>query len=178
MRPALSRLQPTFSLSKTSINGDILWPAPIQYDLNPTNELPFSGKPFNTLVWRGSPDGIYVGQEHNWRSSHRFRALYLTNSNDTAPTRRTRMTRRDLLGREYQLDVLASLGELNQRFMDVKATNQAVQCEEQLCDHVNSVIDFVSKASLEEMSLHRYVLDIDGNACVISSCFLVPRADV
>lgn len=53
----LSKLEPSFTMSKTPINGDLLYPAPIQYDLNPENEIPFLEKPVHKVVWRGSPDG-------------------------------------------------------------------------------------------------------------------------
>ena len=53
----LSKLEPSFTMSKTPINGDLLYPAPIQYDLNPENEIPFLEKPVHKIVWRGSPDG-------------------------------------------------------------------------------------------------------------------------
>lgn len=166
--PSLDRLEPTFSLSKTNINGDLLYPATLQYDLNPPNELAFRDKPVHKVLWRGSPDGIYVGQENAWRHSHRFRAIYLTNSNDTIELRKVRVTRKDWLGREYQVDVLTNLGELNARYSDVRPTHKAVQCEEELCRYLDRVLPFVGKSTLEEMASHRYVLDIDGNAV---SCF-------
>ena len=67
-------------------------------------------------------------------------------------------------GREYQIDSQATLAQLNERYTNVRATGIAVQCEPALCSHVESVFDFQPKASLEEMSEHRYVLDVDGNA--------------
>jgi hypothetical protein len=161
--PYLGRIEPTFTLSKTSINSDLLWPAPIQYSLNPSAEIPFADKPRHKLVWRGSPDGVSVEPSKAWRHTHRFRAIFLTNSNDTLETRKVRMTRRDVLGREYQVDEDRTLAELNQRYMDVRPTQHAVQCSE-LCEYIEGLLPFAPKASLEEMSQNRYVLDIDGNA--------------
>ncbi|KAL8291565.1 hypothetical protein RQP46_002543 [Phenoliferia psychrophenolica] len=158
MTPGIARLQAMFSLSKATVNGDIL------YDLNPANELPFSAKPHHKLMWRGSPDGVFVGQENTWRRTQRFRALYLTNSNETKQTRKIRLTSTDMNGREYQFDSHATLAQLNERYTNVRATGIAVQCEEEICKHVESVFDFQPKATLEEMSEHRYVLDVDGNA--------------
>ncbi|KAK4700780.1 hypothetical protein P7C70_g5464, partial [Phenoliferia sp. Uapishka_3] len=134
------------------------------YNLNPENEIPFSAKPHHKVIWRGSPDGVFVGQELNWRTSHRFRAIYLTNSNDSVDFRKLRLTKKDFWGREYQVDQEETLASLNERYMNVRATHKAVQCEEELCKHVDEVIDFAERASLEEMADHRFVLDIDGNA--------------
>ena len=50
--------------------------------------------------------------------------------------------------------------------MNVKPTNHAVQCEQDLCDHIDWIFDFENRLTLGEMADHRYVLDIDGNACV------------
>ncbi|KAL8293145.1 hypothetical protein RQP46_000839 [Phenoliferia psychrophenolica] len=106
------------------------------YELNPKNEIPFLDKPHSKLLWRGSPDGTFVGQENTWRRTHRFRALYLTNSNDTTRTRKIRLTNIDHWGKEYQLDREVSLAQLNERYTNVKATAIAVQCEPDLCAHV------------------------------------------
>ncbi|KAM0756101.1 hypothetical protein T439DRAFT_296122 [Meredithblackwellia eburnea MCA 4105] len=162
--PWLSRLEPTFTLSKTFANGDWLWPAPIQYDLVPKNEVAFKDKPIHKIVWRGTPDGIWVEYGHDWRHSHRFRAIYLTNSNDTENLRLLRVTKKDSLGREYQTDIQASLAQLNERYTNVRPTNRAVQCDEPLCTYVEAMLPFSPKISLEEMAAHRYVLDVDGNA--------------
>ena len=116
------------------------------------------------LMWRGSPDGVSVTQSSEWRHTHRFRAIYLTTSNDTCETRKVRMTKRDLLGREYQIDADLTLADLNERYMNVRPTQHAVQCEPHLCAHVEAVLPFAPKASLEEMADNRYVLDVDGNA--------------
>lgn len=163
-------------MSRTSINGDILWPASIQYNLNPDPELAFRDKPIHKVVWRGSPDGIYVGPGMNWRGSHRFRMIYLTTSNDTTATRPVRMTRKDRLGAEYQVDVEATLAELNERYSNIRPTFQAVQCEEEICDHINAVLPFQERLSLEAMSEHRYVMDVDGNAYVEDLSLLFEHA--
>ncbi|GAA5833820.1 hypothetical protein JCM11251_005974 [Rhodosporidiobolus azoricus] len=158
----LRPLEPSFALSRTGPDGDLLWPSTIQYDLNPKNESAFLEKQ-NKIVWRGSPDGIWVGRNMKWRQSQRMRLLTLTNSNDTAP-RLLRLTLPDRLGREYQLDTTSSLAELNERYMDIKATGGPVQCEEDLCQYLRETMKFVEKSSLESMADHRYVMDVDGNA--------------
>ena len=61
--------------------------------------------------------------ENRWRSTHRFRALFLTNSNDTTSTRKVRLTKLDNWGREYQFDQEATLAQLNERYTNVKATS-------------------------------------------------------
>ncbi|KAI5481256.1 hypothetical protein MNV49_004876 [Pseudohyphozyma bogoriensis] len=164
LSPWISRLVPTFAMSRTKFNGDILWPAPILYNLNPDNESSFLDKPVHKVVWRGSPDGVAVKWEMDWRESHRFRLLFLTNSDDTNNKRTVRMTKQDRLGHEYQVDVESSLGELNARYMNVRPTNEAVQCQPELCEWVNQNLPFSPKLSLEEMATHRYVMDVDGNA--------------
>lgn len=79
--PGVGELRPSFSLSKTETNGDLVrsprfvqpcrakadaknsprqvWPATILYDLNPKNESSFREKA-SRLLWRGSPDGVGV----------------------------------------------------------------------------------------------------------------------
>ncbi|GAA5868829.1 hypothetical protein JCM8547_002841 [Rhodosporidiobolus lusitaniae] len=158
----IRNLEPSFALSRTGPDGDIVWPSTIQYELNPKNESSFREKQ-DKIVWRGSPDGIFVGRDLKWRQSQRFRLLTLANSNDTSP-RLVRQTATDKLGREYQLDVTSNLKDLNARFSDIRATNGPVQCEEMLCEHLRKTMEFVPKASLEEMADHKYVMDVDGNA--------------
>lgn len=197
-------------------------PSTIQYNLNPPNEAPFLEKTVHKLLWRGSPDGIWVSSEnkcvlelmrfelawgssltharlhpslsssplgpipndsppatsvnslhynhhplaccpYRWRESQRFRLLALTNSNSTSP-RKLRRTSIDKLGREYQVDEVTSLSDLNARFSDVRATNGPVQCRPDLCELLKKEMEFVPKASLEDMGSHRYVFDVDGNA--------------
>ncbi|GAA5960086.1 hypothetical protein JCM21900_003431 [Sporobolomyces salmonicolor] len=159
----LRRLEPCLALSRLGVDGDIVWPSTIQYNLNPDPELSFLDKPVHKIVWRGSPDGIHVAPEMRWRQSQRFRLLALAASNDTAP-RLLRQTSLDRLGREYQLDTLTNLGELNARYTNIEATHGPVQCREDVCEYLRKTMKFVEKASLEEMSRHRYVMDVDGNA--------------
>ncbi|GAA5896669.1 hypothetical protein JCM6882_005755 [Rhodosporidiobolus microsporus] len=158
----LRPIEPSFALSRTGPDGDLVWPSTIQYDLNPKNESAFLEKQ-NKIVWRGSPDGIWVGRNMKWRQSQRVRLLTLTNSNDTSP-RLLRQTALDRLGREYQLDATTTLAELNERYSDIHATGGPVQCEEDLCEYLRETMRFVEKDSLEKMADHRYVLDVDGNA--------------
>lgn len=160
--PGIGELRPSFSLSKTETNGDLVWPATILYDLNPKNESSFREKA-SRLLWRGSPDGVGVDPNLNWRQSHRFRLITLLNSNDTAP-RTVRETRTDSFGNEYQVDVEHSLAELNSRYSNVRATGVPVQCWPELCDEISRTMTFVPKMSLEEMADNRYVMDVDGNA--------------
>ncbi|KAI5478587.1 glycosyltransferase family 90 protein [Pseudohyphozyma bogoriensis] len=154
--PGLHHLKPTFAMSRTRFNGDILWPASIQYSLNPDHELEFLDKPVHKVIWRGSPDGIHVGPEFNWKGSHRFRLIYLTNSEDDVNKRALRVTKVDRFGHEYQADVEATLAELNARYMNIKPTQKAVQCEPDLCKYVDETLPFVPKLTLTEMSAHRY----------------------
>ncbi|GAA5998833.1 uncharacterized protein JCM10292_005732 [Rhodotorula paludigena] len=159
----LQGLRPSFAMSRTGADGDMLWTPTIQYDLNPENESTFREKK-STLLWRGSPDGIAVDPDQKWRQSHRFRMLTLLNSNDTR-TRPLRQTRIDRFGREYQLDVDTTLAELNERYSNVRATGGPVQCRPDLCDHIRTnEIKFVEKDPLEVMADNRYVMDVDGNA--------------
>ncbi|GAA6036975.1 hypothetical protein JCM8097_005487 [Rhodosporidiobolus ruineniae] len=158
----LRALEPSFALSRTFPDADIVWPSTIQYDLNPKNESSFLEKR-SKIVWRGSPDGIFVGSSQKWRQSQRFRLLTLTNSADTSP-RLVRQTQTDRWGHEYQVDVSTSLEALNERYSDIRATGGPVQCEEHLCEHLKETMTFVPKSSLEEMADHRYVMDVDGNA--------------
>ncbi|GAA5985617.1 hypothetical protein JCM10908_007044 [Rhodotorula pacifica] len=160
--PGVGELRPSFALSKTETNGDLLWPSTILYDLNPKNESSFREKA-NTLLWRGSPDGVGVDPNLPWRQSHRFRLITLLNSNDTQP-RTVRETRTDKLGNEYQIDVERNLAELNARYSNVRATGVPVQCWPELCDEISRTMEFVPKMSLEEMADNRYVMDVDGNA--------------
>lgn len=48
--------------------------------------------------------------------------------------------------------------------MNIKPTQGPVQCREELCEYLRGTMQFVPKASLEEMASHRYVMDVDGNA--------------
>ncbi|GAA6026626.1 hypothetical protein JCM8202_001489 [Rhodotorula sphaerocarpa] len=158
----IQKLLPSVSLSRLHTDADALWPSTIQYDLNPENESPFREKS-HRLLWRGSADGIAVYPNMRWRQSHRFRLINLLNSNDTRP-RTVRETRSDHFGREYQVDVEHSLAELNERYSNVRATGEPVQCQENICEHLKETMTFVPKASLEEMADNRYVMDVDGNA--------------
>ncbi|BGP43474.1 hypothetical protein JCM10449v2_007509 [Rhodotorula kratochvilovae] len=158
----LQGLKPSFAMSRTGPDADMLWPSTIQYNLNPKRESAFREKK-GTLLWRGSPDGIAVDPDMKWRQSHRFRLLTLTNSNDSTP-RPVRQTRLDPLGREYQLDVPLSLAKLNARYSNVRATGGPVQCRADLCEHLEGEMRFVPKATLEEMADNKYVMDVDGNA--------------
>ncbi|KAH8930140.1 glycosyltransferase family 90 protein [Atractiella rhizophila] len=159
----LTKLYPSFAMSGAAFTGDLLFPPPIQYNLNPKNEMAFDEKPYHKLLWRGSLDGVSVQWWTPWRSTHRFRLTSLFNSKDTSP-RSIRATRKDYRGKEYQVDVLTSLKELNERFSGVRATGKAVQCEPMLCDFLNNVTHFEEKISKEEMSRYRYVFDTDGNS--------------
>ncbi|GAA6003242.1 hypothetical protein JCM10207_001821 [Rhodosporidiobolus poonsookiae] len=158
----LRPLEPSFALSRTGPDGDMVWPSTIQYDLNPKNESSFREKK-STILWRGSPDGIWVSPERKWRQSQRFRLLALTSSTDEAP-RPLRRTALDRWGKEYQLDEPTTLKALNERYSNVKATGGPVQCREDVCEYLRETMQFVPKASLEEMADNRYVMDVDGNA--------------
>jgi hypothetical protein len=102
---------------------------------------------------------------HRWRESQRFRLLYLTSSNSTSP-RKLRRTSLDRLGREYQVDDMTTLEALNERYSNIKPTHGPVQCKEELCEYLRETMRFVEKAGVEEMGDHRFVMDVDGNACV------------
>jgi hypothetical protein len=56
----LRKLIPSFAMSTLANDGDLVWPSTIQYDLNPENEKPFLEKTGHKVLWRGSPDGIFV----------------------------------------------------------------------------------------------------------------------
>lgn len=159
----LSDLSPSFAMSRTDLNGDIGFPPTIHYDLNPPNEVSFKDKPVHKLVWRGRIDGIAADVHHEWRESHRFRLASLLNEKGNDAKRTVRVGRHDLMGREYFEDVEVGLGELNERYADVKATG-VVQCDSVVCETTKQEIEFGNYASLEEMSQARYVMDVDGNA--------------
>ena len=148
-----------------NLNADILFPPGIQYDLNPVNETAFLDKPTHKVLWRGSPDGIAVLPSTEWKLSHRFRLIALANSTDVTNQQTLRVTERDWLGRDYQRDVLTDLGALNARYTDMKTTGHVDQCgDEDYCDIINKDWHPAPRASLEAMSQHRYVMDVDGNA--------------
>ena len=159
-------LMPSFTMAKMhDINGDILWPASIQYDLNPANESSFLAKTQHKILWRGSPDGIHFSPQNDWRRSHRFRLITLANCNDTTDIRIVRMTRTDLLGWEYQVDEHVPLAYLNERYSNIQATSRISQCAPDYCSKVNADLKrIVPKATLDEMADHRYVMDVDGNS--------------
>lgn len=85
------------------------------------------------------------------------------NSQEAIP-RTVREIRVDRSGREYQVDVEYTLAELNARYSNVRATGGPVQCAPEVCDHISKTMTFAPKASLEEMSDNRFVMDVDGNA--------------
>ena len=161
----LGRLEPSFSMSKLrDLNGDILWPASIQYDLNPPHEPVFSAKTQHKIVWRGSPDGTMVVPWNDWRRSHRFRLIALGFSNDTSDIRTVRMTRTDRVGREYQVDIRVPLADLNERYSNLRPSAPITQGDPEYCAKINHNWKYVKPATLEEMAEHRYVMDVDGNA--------------
>lgn len=79
-----------------------------------------------------------------------------------------RETRTDRFGNEFQVDAEHTLAELNSRYSNVRATGVPVQCWPELCEEISRTMTFVPKMSLEEMADNRYVMDVDGNACVVS----------
>jgi len=160
----LDPLMPSFSMSRQNFNGDILWPAGIHYELNPEDELPFDEKPIHKVVWRGSLDGIDIHHDNAWRSSHRHRLIAMSNSNDTELDRSLRVTRTDFFGREWQDDVETNLAELNERYTNMRATGHPLQCDEDLCEYLNATTAWGDFLSLEDMSKHRFVMDVDGNS--------------
>jgi hypothetical protein len=179
----ISALAPSFTMAKPAISGgafsspsslgpmltssaDILWPATIQYNLNPSGESSFHDKPSHKIVWRGSLDGIHVHPVKDWRASQRFRLVSLATSNDRTSARVVRMTKKDFWGKEYQYDVVTTLGALNARYSNIRATGQPVQCDPVLCEHIATNTEFVERSSLEDMAKNRFVMDVDGNSCV------------
>lgn len=190
----ISALAPSFTMAKPAISGgafsspsslgpmltssaDILWPATIQYNLNPSGESSFHDKPSHKIVWRGSLDGIHVHPVKDWRASQRFRLVSLATSNDRTSARVVRMTKKDFWGKEYQYDVVTTLGALNARYSNIRATGQPVQCDPVLCEHIATNTEFVERSSLEDMAKNRFVMDVDGNSCVPSHSIDAKWAD-
>lgn len=73
-------VRPIFSLSKTTVNTDILGVPTEQYQDHP-EYVPWAEKTNESLVWRGSNTGAWYSTSTTWRQSHRTR-LVMSSSRD------------------------------------------------------------------------------------------------
>lgn len=67
-------LMPVFSLSKTSLNTDILG-VPVEQWVESMPSIPWAQRTRDKLMWRGSNTGAYHSGETTWRQSHRTRLV-------------------------------------------------------------------------------------------------------
>jgi hypothetical protein len=68
------KLLPVFSLSRTSLNTDILG-VPTEQWVESMPSIPWEERTRDRLMWRGSNTGAYYSTETPWRQSHRARLV-------------------------------------------------------------------------------------------------------
>ncbi|KAJ9111349.1 hypothetical protein QFC19_001117 [Naganishia cerealis] len=157
------RLLPIFSLSKTSLNADILI-VPTEQWTNSVPLVPWNERKHSKLLWRGSNTGTHYSKSIPWRNSQRIRFV-----NETRPNAEGAI---EYLPPPYHLQQQDSLGaaiihadkaELNEKFFDVAFVGSPIQCDKQdgTCEELEKSFDFKqTKMSLRESLDFKYVLDI------------------
>lgn len=157
---------PIFSSSKTSLNGDILFPSP--YYANDVrragaNESKAWDEKSNDLYWAGRTTGMRVFQASKWPwrsiASHRHRFVELVN--DLGVPRNVTLLEKDLNGRWQPRDVpMASQSHL----YDVSFSGVSQCDDEHQCTEMKTHFNITSGHSSEEHKNHRFLFDLDGNA--------------
>jgi hypothetical protein len=71
-----AELSPIWSLSKTTLNTDVLG-VPVEQWVDKLDAPKWRDKKDDRLMWRGSNTGTYHSVETDWRSSHRSRLVGL-----------------------------------------------------------------------------------------------------
>lgn len=82
-----TQLLPLFSLTKTSVNSDILITPLDQFYDDPRSDPPWEEKTSSKLAWRGSSTGIsMINSGLDWRNSHRIRLHRFANNQSMRST--------------------------------------------------------------------------------------------
>ncbi|BEI82977.1 hypothetical protein CcaverHIS002_0308450 [Cutaneotrichosporon cavernicola] len=160
-----TKLLPIFSLSKTSLNQDILvTPVGKDGEIESVGNERSWNKKNGKMYWRGLATGMFHNKKagHKWRQSHRERLHFLANDRTgredevTMPVGATGQTK-------YERHSLKALGEY---YTNSKLAQGPWQCDEGdgTCAEMQSEIDFAPKDPMEESNNYKYLLDIDGNA--------------
>ncbi|WVF68121.1 hypothetical protein IAT40_002884 [Kwoniella sp. CBS 6097] len=172
--PHVEPLTPIFTLSKTGLHADILG-VPVEQWVDDIQEIPWDGKKYDQLLWRGSNTGIYHSTDTPWRGSHRTRLLKLTNiqveqddgDNEAREEVQILPPPRGMKSRTVEKSLQSlKLTDLNNRFMDLAFTGVPIQCsiDDGTCDELSHEFAWSEPMTHEQALDYKYIIDVDGNA--------------
>lgn len=157
---------PIFSSSKTSLNGDILFPSPYYADdfrRAGANESKAWDEKSNDLYWAGQTTGIHVFQPSKWPwrniTSHRHRFVEFVNN--LGPPKNVTLLDKSSDGRWKPYETPMA----SQSYLYDVSFSAVSQCDEEpQCTEMETHFNITGGDSSEEHKNHRFVFDLDGNA--------------
>lgn len=161
-------LLPVFSLSKTTLNTDILG-VPTEQWVSEMPAIPWKQRSRNRLMWRGSNTGAYHSTETTWRDSHRARLVKMTTTGEDGDHDEVWMLPAPLVGGEQSLKDTAVKGirsGVNSQMLDIAFAGKPLQCNEEdgTCDDLMDEYTFKAvHMTFEEALQFKFIVDIDGN---------------
>jgi len=143
--------------AKTAMHSDVLVTPLEQYDDDYlVYDPPFEYKTNNKLMWRGSTTGSEFRHGHNWKESQRARLHFMAHEQEG----QSEIMWSDQ--GEVRLENVTNKA-INEAYMDLSFSGVPAQCDPDICDLMNEIIDFAPTMGLEEQNQYRYLMDVDGN---------------
>ncbi|KAM0748929.1 hypothetical protein T439DRAFT_290975 [Meredithblackwellia eburnea MCA 4105] len=131
-----------------------------QLEVEPQSN-PWENRPFTALLWRGQTSGPLWESTTPWRTTQRSRLHLLSHAKEG--DRAFVTVNEDGIAKR----MVAPNHVLNPTFLNTGMVGPAVQCikEDGTCDEMERVFEgYDDRVTLEQASLYKFVLDVDGNS--------------
>lgn len=160
--PVDEPLSAMFSISKTSLHGDILGVPPERVTAD-ASSLPWSDKTHNRLLWRGTNTGMHYSARLAWRDTHRIRLMAL--GAETAGSKTVLPPPAGLDGPLSDASSTVAKSKANAHYFDMGFVGGPIQCEtpDGTCDEIRANYPFKEYVKADDAKKHKYIIDVDGN---------------
>lgn len=158
------KMVPAFSMCSTRLHSDILTVAPEMWTEEVDEDPEWKDKKHDKLLWRGRNTGTWFFEDGKWKDSQRVRLVRTANQLDgKVSVLNSTSSPTESVG----LPQTVPLDLLNEEMMDVGFSDEAIQCEYEVCEEIEKTLTYKELMSLEEANNWKYIIDV--------SCFYPRR---
>nr|XP_031859158.1 uncharacterized protein CI109_005353 [Kwoniella shandongensis]KAA5526230.1 hypothetical protein CI109_005353 [Kwoniella shandongensis] len=154
-----TEIYPVLAMCKTTLHADVLAVSMEAWTEDVGDDPAWEDKTDERMLWRGKTTGIYFKDGVPWNISQRVNLVSRAAQNtgqlpmlDITPPNAPVGSPRD-----------TPLSQLNADLMDVAFVDEAIQCDEKVCEVVQGRYTFGERKDWSQGNQYKYLLDIDGN---------------